>query len=34
VLETAPSGFDGALIGVSHEQTFLQAIGVDREIRL
>ena len=34
VLETALSGFDGALIAVSHDQTFLQAIGVEREIRL
>ena len=34
VLETALSGFDGALIAVSHDQRFLQAIGVQREIRL
>jgi ATPase subunit of ABC transporter with duplicated ATPase domains len=34
VLETALSGFDGALITVSHDQRFLQAIGVEREIRL
>ena len=34
VLETALSGFDGALIAVSHDQRFLQAIGVEREIRL
>jgi ATPase subunit of ABC transporter with duplicated ATPase domains len=34
VLETALSGFDGAMIAVSHDQTFLQAIGVEREIRL
>jgi ATPase subunit of ABC transporter with duplicated ATPase domains len=34
VLETALSGFDGAVIAVSHDQTFLQAIGVEREIRL
>ena len=34
VLETALSGFDGALIAVSHDQGFLQAIGVQREIRL
>jgi ATPase subunit of ABC transporter with duplicated ATPase domains len=34
VLETALSGFDGAMIAVSHDQTFLQAIGVEREIVL
>jgi ATPase subunit of ABC transporter with duplicated ATPase domains len=34
VLETALSGFDGALIAVSHDRTFLQAIGVEREIGL
>src|SRR6202022_2951395 len=34
VLETALSGFDGALISVSHDQAFLQAIGVEREISL
>jgi len=34
VLETALSGFDGAVIAVSHDQAFLQAIGVEREIRL
>jgi hypothetical protein len=34
VLETALSGFDGAVIAVSHDRTFLQAIGVEREIRL
>jgi len=28
------SGFDGALIEVSHDQSFLQAIGVERQIRL
>ena len=33
-LESALSGFDGALIVVSHDQRFLQAIGVEREIRL
>ncbi len=34
VLETALSGFDGALIAVSHDRTFLEAIGVGREINL
>ncbi|MDP3689753.1 ABC-F family ATP-binding cassette domain-containing protein [Bradyrhizobium sp.] len=34
VLETALTGFDGALIAVSHDRNFLQAIGVEREIRL
>jgi ATPase subunit of ABC transporter with duplicated ATPase domains len=34
VVETALSGFDGALIAVSHDQRFLRAIGVEREIRL
>jgi ATPase subunit of ABC transporter with duplicated ATPase domains len=34
VLETALTGFDGALVAVSHDQSFLQAIGVEREIRL
>ncbi|HYI26904.1 MAG TPA: ATP-binding cassette domain-containing protein, partial [Bradyrhizobium sp.] len=34
VLETALAEFDGALIVVSHDQKFLQAIGVQREIRL
>jgi ATPase subunit of ABC transporter with duplicated ATPase domains len=33
-LETALSRFDGALIAVSHDRTFLQAIGVQREIGL
>ena len=33
-LEDALNGFDGALIVVSHDQTFLQAIGVEREIAL
>jgi len=33
-LERALSGFDGALIVVSHDQRFLQQIGVEREIRL
>jgi ATPase subunit of ABC transporter with duplicated ATPase domains len=34
VLEAALAGFDGALIAVSHDETFLRAIGVEREIRL
>jgi ATPase subunit of ABC transporter with duplicated ATPase domains len=34
ILETALSGFDGALIAVSHDRTFLKAIGVQREITL
>jgi ATPase subunit of ABC transporter with duplicated ATPase domains len=34
VLEAALSGFDGALIAVSHDETFLRTIGVEREIRL
>jgi ATPase subunit of ABC transporter with duplicated ATPase domains len=33
-LETALKGFDGALIVVSHDQAFLQAIGIEREIVL
>ena len=33
-LEKALQGFDGALIVVSHDQTFLQAIGIEREIVL
>ena len=33
-LEKALSGFDGALIVVSHDQAFLQAIGIGREIVL
>jgi len=34
VLESALSGFAGALIAVSHDQGFLRAIGMEREIRL
>jgi len=34
VLESALSGFDGALVAVSHDQRFLLAIGTEREIRL
>ena len=33
-LEGALNGFDGALIVVSHDRTFLQAIGIEREISL
>ena len=33
-LEDALKGFDGALIAVSHDETFLQAIGIGREIVL
>jgi ATPase subunit of ABC transporter with duplicated ATPase domains len=33
-LEAALAGFDGALIAVSHDQAFLQTIGVQREIGL
>jgi ATPase subunit of ABC transporter with duplicated ATPase domains len=33
-LEGALNGFDGALIVVSHDQTFLQRIGIEREIAL
>jgi ATPase subunit of ABC transporter with duplicated ATPase domains len=33
-LESALSGFDGGLIVVSHDHTFLQAIGIEREIVL
>ena len=33
-LENALKDFDGALIAVSHDQTFLQAIGAEREIAL
>jgi ATPase subunit of ABC transporter with duplicated ATPase domains len=33
-LESALSSFDGALIVVSHDERFLQRIGVEREIRL
>jgi ATPase subunit of ABC transporter with duplicated ATPase domains len=33
-LEGALTGFDGALIVVSHDRTFLQAIGIEREIAL
>jgi ATPase subunit of ABC transporter with duplicated ATPase domains len=33
-LEGALSQFDGALIVVSHDQTFLRKIGIEREIEL
>ena len=33
-LENALKGFDGALIAVSHDQAFLRAIGIEREIGL
>jgi ATPase subunit of ABC transporter with duplicated ATPase domains len=33
-LETALKAFDGALIVISHDQAFLQAIGIEREIVL
>ena len=33
-LEHALRGFDGALIVISHDQAFLQAIGIQREINL
>jgi ATPase subunit of ABC transporter with duplicated ATPase domains len=33
-LETALKGFDGALIVISHDRAFLQAIGIEREIVL
>ena len=34
LLEAALRGFDGAMIVVSHDQAFLQAIGAEREIAL
>ena len=34
LLEAALSGFDGALIVVSHDEGFLAAVGVSREVRL
>jgi hypothetical protein len=33
-LETALNAFDGALIVISHDQAFLRAIGIQREIVL
>jgi len=33
-LEGALREFDGALIVVSHDQTFLRKIGIEREIEL
>ncbi len=34
VIETALAAFDGALIVVSHDRTFLEAVGIDREMAL
>ena len=34
LLEDALSGFDGALVVVSHDADFLDAVGVTREVRL
>ena len=34
LLEDSLSGFDGALVVVSHDADFLGAIGVTREVRL
>ena len=33
-LESALTGFDGALIAISHDDAFLRAIGIEREIVL
>jgi ATPase subunit of ABC transporter with duplicated ATPase domains len=33
-LEHALRGFDGALVAISHDRAFLQAIGIEREIEL
>ena len=33
-VEAALSGYDGALLVVSHDRDFLEAIGVERELRL
>lgn len=33
-IEAAVSGYDGALLVVSHDPDFLDAVGIDREIRL
>lgn len=34
ILETALQGFDGALLIVSHDRTFLKNVGVDRTIKI
>jgi ATPase subunit of ABC transporter with duplicated ATPase domains len=34
VIETALAAFDGALIVVSHDRTFLEAVGIEREMAL
>ena len=34
VLEAALRGYDGALLVVSHDAAFLEAIGIEREVAL
>ena len=34
VLEAALRGYDGALLVVSHDAAFLEAIGIEREVSL
>jgi len=34
VLEAALRGYDGALLVVSHDPAFLEAIGIEREVAL